>query len=197
VVGNGVESEYFNVASQPRGSSQYPADRPYLLCVGGLNDIDGGGLILDVAQLLLRRHPDFKIVVAGLQHDSRHLARARELANVELRGYVPTAKLAPLMRDARALLYVPTYETFGIAAAEAMAAGLPVITTGGTAIPEVLEGAGLYASPNTHDVVDKINLVLLDDALFESLRDAGRRRATGYTWQVCVDRLQAALQRNN
>ena len=197
VVGNGVEREFFDAACSPRGSLLRSADRPYLLCVGGLNDVDGGGLILDVAQLLLRTHPGLQIVVAGLQHDARHLARARELANVELQGYVPAAKLALLMRDACALLYLPTYETFGIAAAEAMATGVPVITTGGTAIPEIVGNAGLYATSNSHDVIDKINSVFLDDALAESLRKAGRERARNYTWQACVDRLQAALQRTS
>src|SRR5258708_29807120 len=98
------------------------------------------------------------------------------------------------MRSARALLYLPTYETFGIAAAEAMAAGLPVITTGGTAIPEIVGDAGLYASSDSHDVVDKINCVLRGGALPEALQKAGRERARNYTWQACVDKLQAALQ---
>jgi glycosyltransferase involved in cell wall biosynthesis len=35
VVGNGVEPVYFDAALLPQGVSQRPADRPYLLCVGG------------------------------------------------------------------------------------------------------------------------------------------------------------------
>src|SRR5258708_3774786 len=109
VVGNGVEREYFDAAGSPRDSSQRSEDSPYLLCAGGLNDIDGGELTLDVARLLLRTHPGVRIIVAGLQHDSRHLAQARDLANVELRGYVPAAKLALLIREARAVPYLRTY----------------------------------------------------------------------------------------
>jgi hypothetical protein len=54
IIGNGVEGEYFDVANQPMGLSGRSVDRPYLLCVGGLNDIDGGRLILQVAQVLSR-----------------------------------------------------------------------------------------------------------------------------------------------
>jgi alpha-1,3-rhamnosyl/mannosyltransferase len=193
VVGNGVESVYFDAALLPQGVSQRPADRPYLLCVGGLNDIDGGGLVLDVAQLLARVHPEVQIVVAGLQHEARHLARARGMSNVELVGYVPAERLALLMRDARALLYLPTYETFGMAAVEAMAAGTPIVTTGGTAIPEIVKGAGLYVSIEPGDILEKVQAVLSDSNLSESLRQAGRLLARNHTWQSCVDRLHSAL----
>lgn len=193
VVGNGVEQVYFDAADLPRGCSQRPPDKPYLLCVGGLNDIDGGELMLDVARGLLRSDSGLQIVIAGSQHEPRLLARARELPNVELPGYVPAEKLASLIRDARALLYLPAYETFGIAAAEAMAVGTPVITTGGTAVPEVVGNAGLYAMPNPSDVTDKINQILRDSALADSLAMAGRERATRFTWQTCINRLNSAL----
>jgi glycosyltransferase involved in cell wall biosynthesis len=194
VVGNGVEQNYFDAACLPQGSSERSPDRPYLLCVGGLNDIDGGRLVLDVAQLLSHTQPDLQVVVAGLQHDTKCLARAGDLPNVELLGYVHAEKLSVLMRNARAFLYVPTYETFGIAAAEAMAAGTVVITTGAMAVPEVVGDAGLYVSLDPHDVVEKIGEVLRDSTLSESLRRAGRQRAKQYTWQACVDRLDSALQ---
>ena len=195
VVGNGVEQVYFDTAHDQRGHSQRSQDRPYLMCIGGLNDLDGGALVLQVADLLQRRHPDLKIIVAGRQHEPRHLSLAKELPNVELLGYVPAKRLAPLMRDALALLYVPSYETFGIAAAEAMAAGTPVITSGGTAIPEIVGDAGLYVSANANDVVEGIGRLRGDEALQESLAMAGRRRAQHFSWQACVNRLDAALRR--
>jgi glycosyltransferase involved in cell wall biosynthesis len=194
VVGNGVEQAFFEAANLTPGVSLRPASRPYLLCVGGLNDLDGAGLMLDVAQQLLRTDPDVLIVVAGQQREPRFVARAKELSNVELLGYVPSAKLALLMRDARALLYLPSYETFGIAAAEAMAVGTPVITTGGTAVPEVVGDVALFAVRNAGDVVEKVRLLIHDDGLAKSLCQAGCRRAVRFSWQACVGRLDTALR---
>jgi glycosyltransferase involved in cell wall biosynthesis len=74
-----------------------------------------------------------------------------------------------------------------------MAVGTPVITTGGTGIPEIVGDAALGSSADVDDVIAKIHLVLHDGELCESLRRAGRARAANHTWQACVDRLSAAL----
>ena len=194
VVGNGVEEVFFSAAELPPGVSGRSTDLPYLLCVGGLNVLDGGDRVLDVALLLARTQPEVRIVVAGWQHDEHLLARAHVIPNIELLGYVPAAKLALLMRDAIALLYLTKYETFGIAAAEAMAVGTPVITSGSTAVPEVVGDAGLYVSDDPQNVLDQIRRVLEDSDLCVSLRSAGRGRSREFTWQACVYKLQTALQ---
>ena len=195
VVGNGVEQDFFAAAELPSGVSGRPTDRPYLLCVGGLNEIDGGNQVIQAAQLLAITHPDIQIVIAGYQHEQKLLEKAQKLSNVELLGYVPAKALAPLMRDALALLYLTKYETFGIAAAESMAVGTPVITSGSTAVPEIVGDAGLYVTDDPHDVMEKISMVINDDKLYKSLHTVSRRRAMAFTWQACVDRLHIALEK--
>lgn len=193
VVGNGVESEFFDVAGSSNRLSGRPSDRPYVLCVGGLNELDGGALVLDAARELNSVFPGLKVVVAGRANDAQKVSIAKGLANVELAGYVPGPRLAGLMRDAIALLYVPTYETFGIAAAEAMAAGTPVITTGGSAVPEVVGGAGLYVKPRADELADAVRQLAQNAKLAESLRASGLERAQAFTWSACVERLLVAL----
>ena len=195
VVGNGVEQEFFAAADQPLGTSGRSLDSPYLLSVGGLNDIDGGDRVLEVAKLLKRMQSKIHIVVAGWQHEKKHLDVAAKLGNVELLGYVPTNRLAPLMRDAQALLFLTRYETFGIAAAEAMAAGTPVITCGGTAVPEIVGDIGLYVSEDPEDAIAKISKLTADQQLHETLRVAGRARAEEFAWGACVGRLNAAFSK--
>jgi glycosyltransferase involved in cell wall biosynthesis len=194
VVGNGVGEDYFAAAEFPEEISGSNNDRPYFLCVGGLNFIDGGDRILDVAQLMQQSSPEVKILVAGSQHEAALLQRARNLPNVELLGYVQSAKLAGLLREAYALLYLTRYETFGIAAAEAMAVGTPVITAGGTAVREVVGDSALFVTAEPEDIRASMELVMSDAELRHSLRLAGRARAKKYTWQACVNRLQSALE---
>jgi glycosyltransferase involved in cell wall biosynthesis len=83
------------------------------------------------------------LVVAG---DGPQAAALRAAGGARFVGRVPARELADL-RDRAALALVPSRsaETFGLAAAEAMAAGLPVVATAVGALPELLDGDGLVA----------------------------------------------------
>lgn len=193
IVGNGVEPAFFEAAGRSGPSPGRDGQRPYLISVGGLNRLDGAQATLDTAELLSRRLPDMEILVAGAQHEPPYLERARQLRNIRLLGYVPVERLAPLMGGAAALLFLPEYETFGIAAAEAMAAGTLVITSGRTAVPEIVGDAGLYVTGGGEECVEKVAELLNDSALGESLRARGRFRAKHFTWDACIRRLVSCL----
>ena len=194
VVGNGVEQVFFDAANEPCGRSGQAADRPFILCVGGLNELDGGDRILKAAALLQRRHPDVRILVAGGDHRPAWHATASEAKNIELLGYVAAAQLALLMRDAVTLFYPTRYETFGIAAAEAMAAGAPVVTCRSSAVPEVVGEAGIYIDPEQPgECVEAISTLLLDSRRRIEHARLGAEAAKAYTWQACVERLAEAL----
>ncbi len=196
VVGNGVEQEFFRAAYRPRGASGQPSDRPFVICVGGLNELDGGDRIIRVAKVLRQQTPDLKILVAGCDHNPVLTAKASQLHNVQLLGYVGSERLALLMRDALALFYPTRYETFGIAAAEAMAVGTPVVTCRSTAVPEILGAAGIYTAENSPGEMAGVLQELLNN---ETLRlhhaNVGLERAVKFTWKACLQRLSKALSR--
>ena len=85
------------------------------------------------------------LVVAGDGPQAAALAE-RAQDSVRFTGRVSDGELADL-RAGAALALVPSRaaETFGLAAAEAMAAGLPVVATAAGALPELVDGAGLVA----------------------------------------------------
>ena len=67
-----------------------------------------------------------------------------------------------------ALLFLNTYETFGIAIAEAMVAGTPVIGTDSTAVPEIMGNAGIKMDPaKPREIAQQI----VDLARSDSLRN--------------------------
>lgn len=195
VVGNGVEEEYFRAADLPRGLSGEPGDPPFVLAVGGLNYLDGGDRIVLLARSMLQRLPDCRILVAGRQHHESLRRQAMELPNVTLLGYQRSERLALYMRDAAALVFPTRYETFGIAAAEAMAAGTPVVTCSSTAVPEVVGDAGIYANPDEPEsIVEALVELQTRSGLRGALIARGRERSQAYTWSACVSRLQQALE---
>ena len=134
--------------------------------------------------------------MAGSDHTHELLARASGLSNLRLLGYLRSCQLAAYMRDALALLYPTRYETFGIAAAEAMAAGTPVVTCRSTAVPEVVGDAAIYVNPDRPEpMIEALTTLQSHPGLRDDLISRGRIRAKAYTWAACVARLQQALEK--
>jgi alpha-1,3-rhamnosyl/mannosyltransferase len=97
-------------------------------------------------------------------------------------GRVSPARLAGLLREATGLVYPSTYEGFGLPVAEAMAAGCPVIASDRTALPEVVDGAGVLLDPHDAQAWAHAMLRLLDDeGQRASLIAAGRERARSFS----------------
>jgi glycosyltransferase involved in cell wall biosynthesis len=153
--------------------------RPYALVVARLAPEKG----VDVA-IAACRLAGIGLVVAG---DGPELPALRELSGdgeVCFAGHVDDAELARL-RAGAAVALVPSRsaETFGMAAAEAMAAGLPVAASRIGALPELLEEASLAPPGDASALAGTIARVLADP-------DAGRRGAER-VGAVCAPRVLA------
>ncbi len=98
-------------------------------------------------------------------------------------GYLPTPEIRALMA-ASAMLVLPSLEEgFGLPVIEAMAAGLPVVCSGGSALAEVAGDAALLVDPlDTGAIARGIERMLDDVAHAEQLRQRGRERARTYDW---------------
>jgi alpha-1,3-rhamnosyl/mannosyltransferase len=88
-----------------------------------------------------------------------------------------------LVSLARALVFPSLHEGFGLPVLEAFAAGVPVITSSTTSLPEVAGESALLVDPaNIEDLAEAMRLIHADDALASCLAEQGRARARGYTW---------------
>jgi glycosyltransferase involved in cell wall biosynthesis len=194
VVGNGVEQEYFDIAGTPRGSSGYGKERPFVLCVGGLNHMDGAQYLLPVARLLEKSAPELQILIAGNQHEPPYFEQSKAISNITLLGYVPAPQLAKIMHDASALLFLSAWETFGITLVEAMAAGTPVIASRLTAMPETVGEAGLLVDvEEPEEVARQVIDLIQSPARCDHFRSLGQARAQNFTWPHCLGRLLQAF----
>ena len=108
-------------------------------------------------------------------------------------GALPAAEVAALYRSADVFVLASRFEGYGMAYAEAIAHGLPVIGTNAGAIADTLAGAGLMVPPDdVAALTDALRQVISDGAFREKLA-AGARATKIPTWDDAADEFSAAL----
>jgi glycosyltransferase involved in cell wall biosynthesis len=106
--------------------------------------------------------------------------------------WLPRPALIDLLRGARALLFPSLAEGFGLPIAEAMAIGVPVLTSAGGATEEIAGGAALLVDPlDIQAMAEAIAALERDTALCDRLAAAGRLRSEMFTPAACFGRLAA------
>lgn len=189
VVHNAVDASF---APLPVGeSARFRAERGLperlILCVGTLEPRKNLIGLLD-AFARLAPTTDAELVVVGGQgwlYDET-LARVAALGltgRVRFAGFVPDEDLPRWYNAATVFVYPSLYEGFGLPPLEALACGVPTVTSAGTAMAEVVGDAALLADPRDPGALAAALRRALDDAgLRATLREAGPRRAAGFTW---------------
>lgn len=197
VIYPGVAEHFFHAdpGAEKALRQKYDLSRPYLLFVGCLEPRKNIPAILDAYRMLpesLQR--DCELVLAGPAGwgMDQVLERLKRERNVRALGYVPEIDLPPLLRGAEALVYPSLYEGFGLPVAEAMAAGVPVITSNVSSLPEIAGDCALLVNPrDSAELSAAMERLLSSQSLREQLGAAGRVRAERYHWEACAD---ASLQ---
>jgi glycosyltransferase involved in cell wall biosynthesis len=104
-------------------------------------------------------------------------------------GYLETTEIRALMAVSSALVLPSLEEGFGLPVVEAMAAGLPVVCSRGSALEEVAGGAATLVDPlNTKSIADGIERVLDDPALAERQRQQGLEQSRRFDWDASAAR---------
>jgi glycosyltransferase involved in cell wall biosynthesis len=183
VIHSGIPDVYFG--AQPR-----PAERPYVLSLGTIEPRKNIDTLLDAWQSFRLRN-DFDLFIAGAtgwaSEKTMQRLTSRPPPSVRYLGYVPEDELPGLTAGATAFIYPSLYEGFGFPVAQAMAAGVPVITSNNSCLPEIAGEAALLVDPRSPaEIRSALEKLLTTPALREQLRSAGRARAQQYRWEICA-----------
>jgi glycosyltransferase involved in cell wall biosynthesis len=110
-------------------------------------------------------------------------------------GYISTAELANWYRRASIFAFPSLDEGFGMPVLEAMAAGVPVLTSNRSALPEVAGDAALLVNPEeTDDLSNALWQLTIDRQLRSKLIAAGSARAAMFSWERTVEQIWSVYQ---
>jgi glycosyltransferase involved in cell wall biosynthesis len=115
---------------------------------------------------------------------------------VTMTGYVSMEQLAREYAEADVLAFPSLYEGFGIPVVEAMTAGVPVVASTATCLPEIVGDAGLLAEPDDVDAwTAHLGALVGDSSQRASLIGRGVTRAKAFSWDLSADIALRALRR--
>jgi glycosyltransferase involved in cell wall biosynthesis len=194
-VPSGIPSAASVVAADPaRGRALAGAER-YVLALGTVEPRkDLPGLVAAFSGVAAEV-PGVRLVIAGPDGwGAEALGDAIDASPVRSRivrlGFVPASDRDALVRGAAVLAYPSRYEGFGYPPLQAMAAGVPVVSTSAGSLAEVLGDAALVVPAGDVDVLSAgLVTVLTDPAVARRLGAAGPARAAGFSWERCADGL--------
>ena len=185
-----VDVSYLGVR-QSQNINKFKHKYPYFLFVGALKPTKNLPTVLKAFSSFSKSHKkSYELfIVGGDKWFDEKITQ--ELANlpmdvqrrIHFLRVVPDKKLWELYKGATALVMPSIYEGFGLPAAEAMAAGCPVIASTAGALPEIVEDAGLLVKPQDDVALAHHMRKVANDAIFRSkMMKRGLRRAKQYTW---------------
>jgi glycosyltransferase involved in cell wall biosynthesis len=136
---------------------------------------------------------DWKLVLAGSTNGYgageilERIARSPARTRIEVTGYISAEQLASLYRRAAVFAFPSLDEGFGIPILEAMAFGVPVLTSNRSALPEVAGDAALLVDPLcTDEIADGLRRLVQEEDLRGDLAKRGRLRAAEFPWSRTI-----------
>lgn len=187
---SGVPEEYFDAQPARR-------ERPYALYVGTIEPRKNLDTLLDAwSQLKPDLRQQFELLIAGPPGWSSENTIARIRAEATYLGYISEADLPGLVAGASLFVYPSLYEGFGFPVVQAMAAGVPVLTSNNSCLPEIAGDAAVLVDPHSaSEIAAGLTGLLESEARRAQLGLRGRARAQQFHWDACAEKSLAFFRR--
>ena len=171
---------------------------PFRLVTVASADVPLKGLdyLLKALSKLVPVYPDISLSIIGEQKKGGHTERLIKKLNLEKRvnffSNLTQADLRKTYCEAELAMIPSLYEGFGFAAIEAMACGIPLISSSGGALPEVIKDTGIIIPPkNVKEIYKAVNFLLSSPHKAKELAEKGLQRANKkFSWASIAKKLE-------
>lgn len=190
LVYNGIDTEEF--FPQPEVSR-----KPWQIMATASADapLKGVKYLLHAVAELAQRYPDIELLMVGQPKPGGETEQLIQRLNIGHRircvSGITTKELVSHYAESSVVVVPSLYEGFGLPAGEAMACGVPVVSTNGGALPEVVGDAGITVPiKDSRAIVAAVSELLDDETKREKLGAAGRERMESlFCWQKAADQM--------
>lgn len=180
---------------------KYGILRSFILYVGVLEPRKNVPTLIRSYHNLLKRGVEHQLVITGkkgwaYEEIFRLVTDLRLQDHVIFTDYVPDSDMPALYSAADLFVYPSVYEGFGIPLLEAMACGVPAISSNISSMPEIVGDAGLLVDPyNDSQLTEAMYLVISNRALHQDLIEKGLTRAKEFSWEKTAKETLAVYER--
>jgi len=185
VIPNGVDIEKFCPISQ---NTAKKSDVIRLITVGRLSITKRVDILIDAVKILVEQGKNVKLLIVGggfLKNSLEKLAAQKNLVNfIEFKGIVNSQQMPQLYQNNDLYVSATMQEGMSNAMLEAMACGLPIITTPCEGIDELIKDNGIVVKEESADAVAKaISALVTNTEKMESMSRAARKHSENFTWK--------------
>lgn len=197
VIPNAVESIFQPLPKKQsqtfRQQLNIASDTFCLLNVGGNHPRKNLIAILKALNIIKKRglSVQFWKVSDDFTDEDKHFIHTHKLEDsIKYLGYLDKPTLVQAYNEADVLVAPSFHEGFGITLLEAMACGTPVITSNVSAMPEVVDDAGVLVDPkNSQTIVDAVCHLHSNPIYYQQLREKGFKRVQSFTWEKVAEQM--------
>ncbi len=159
----------------------YPIPGQYFLAFAALDPRKNGDIAVSAFRTVATSFPNAELWLVGIEDFA--LYPKYEEPWLRRFGYLPREDVLDLLRAATAFIFPSKYEGFGFPALEALAAGVPLLASNSSSIPEVVGDAGIAFPPDDADALARGMRSILDGSVDTvEMRRLGLQRAALFKW---------------
>jgi len=186
-----------------RAKSKYGLPKDYILHVGTLEPRKNLKFLIEVFNQAIKseKNANLNLVITGKKgwYYEGLFERVRELGlqkRVIFTGYVDEQDKPAIYKGARIFAFPSVYEGFGLPPLEAMASGVPVVSSNTSSMPEVVGEAGILLSPNDLErwcrAITKLNI---EDSTRRRCIELNKEQVKKFAWQKTAEKTIEVYQK--